>query len=131
MIPWILAVLALWVVQTFLAASFNTVFAPEPSAATLDHMKGKDHKPEPTKLGGRAERARNNMLEALPVFLAIALLLQIQGDASTLAQAGAAVFLGARILYIPAYLVAIMGVRTLVWAGGWVGLGLMIAALFM
>jgi len=116
MIPWILAVLALWVVQTFLAASFNTVLAPNRAEATLDHMKGKDATPEPTVLGGRADRARNNMLEALPVFLGIALLLQIEGQTGTLAQAGAAVFLG---------------VRSLVWGVGWIGLLMMIGALFL
>jgi uncharacterized MAPEG superfamily protein len=121
-------VLALWVAQIFFAAGFRTVLASDPQRATLDHMKGKDLPPEPSLLGGRAARAQQNMAEALPVFLGLALLLEVQGDTSALAWQGAAVFLAARVLYVPAYLTGIFGVRTVVWSVGWVGLGMMAAA---
>jgi uncharacterized MAPEG superfamily protein len=128
MTPWILAVLGLWVAQTFVAAGFRTVLAPNPQEATWDHMKGKDRPPEPSLLGGRAARAQQNMAEALPVFLGLALLLEVQGTTSSLAWQGAAVFLIARVLYVPAYMAGILGVRSTVWGIGLVGLGMMVAA---
>ena len=76
-------------------------------------------------MGGRAERALANMHEALPVFLALALLNLIVGTGS-LAQTGATVFLVARILYVPAYFTGASGLRTLFWAVGVVGLVMML-----
>lgn len=131
MTPWILAVLGLWLGQVFLAASFKTMLAPDPQAATADHLRGKDAAPEPSKVGGRAQRAKDNLQESLPIFLAVALLLEFQGDAGLLAQAGAATFLVARVLYVPAYLSAVFGLRSAVWTVGLVGLGIMVAALFV
>ncbi|MFK7929726.1 MAG: MAPEG family protein, partial [Myxococcota bacterium] len=49
----------------------------------------------------------------------------------SLANLGALIFLGARILYVPAYLSNILGVRSVVWGVSWIGLGLMIGALFL
>ena len=70
------------------------------------------------------------MHEALPVFLALALLNLIVGTAGPLAVNGAIVFLVARILYLPAYLSGIVAVRTLLWTVGWVGLVMMLIPLF-
>ncbi|MEO1267953.1 MAG: MAPEG family protein [Myxococcota bacterium] len=129
MTPWILAVLALWVVQTILPTQMNLFQSADSKATALDHMRGRDVPSEPTVYAARATRALNNMQEALPVFLAIALLLEIKGITTGLAIQGAIVFLVARILYVPAYLIAILGLRSTVWLGGWVGLAMMIAAL--
>ncbi len=128
MTPWILAVLALWVAQVFLAAGFKTVLAPDPQAAVHDHLRGKDRAPEPSIIGGRAARAQQNLAEALPVFLGLALLLEARGNPPVLAGQGAAVFLVARVLYVPAYLSGIVGLRSLVWAAAGVGLAMMVAA---
>ena len=89
----------------------------------------RDEQPPQTRLGGRAERALANMHEALPVFLALALLDLILGTAGSLAVNGAIVFLVARILYVPAYLSGIIAVRTLLWMVSWVGLVLMLVPL--
>lgn len=126
----ILAVLALYMVQVFVAASFKTVLAEDPAAATADHLRGKDQAPEPSVMGGRANRAVNNFKEALPVFLGVALLCTILGQVEGIAVTGAIVFFIARALYMPAYMVAIAGVRTAVWTVSWVGVGLMVSTLF-
>jgi uncharacterized MAPEG superfamily protein len=128
---WILGVLGLWLAQVFLAASFKTVLAPDRAAATADHMRGKDHPPEVGVMGGRAERARVNLQESLPVFLGLALLHEIHGPPDLWAQVGAGVFLVGRVLYVPAYLSAIFGVRSGVWMVAMVGLALMAGALFL
>ena len=124
MTTWILAVCALWFAQIFFAASYKTVLAGDPQAAVVDHMKGKDKAPEPSLMGKRAARAQANMAESLPVFFALALLLELKG-APGLAVPGAITFLVARTLYVPAYMLAVFGLRTVMWAGGVAGLGMM------
>jgi uncharacterized MAPEG superfamily protein len=79
--------------------------------------------------GGRAVRALANMQEALPVFLALALMNMILGTAAAMALTGAWVFFVARLLYVPAYLAGIPVLRTLIWAGAWVGLAMMLIPL--
>jgi len=70
------------------------------------------------------------MQEALPVFLALALLNLIAGTGEAhLALTGATLFLVARVLYVPAYLAGVAGLRTLIWAAGIVGLVLMLMPL--
>ena len=85
--------------------------------------------PDPL-LVARAKRAQGHFAESLPVFLGLALLhVALGGETPSLATQGAAVFFAARALYIPAYLVAVPMVRSLVWSGGLVGLGMMAAPL--
>ena len=69
------------------------------------------------------------MHEALPVFLALALLNMIVGTAAGTAVTGATIFLIARVLYVGVYMAGVPVVRTLVWAVGWVGLVMMIIPL--
>jgi len=130
MTTWILAVVGLYLAQVFFAASFGVVLTDDPAATTADHMRGKDLKPEKSIIGGRAQRALDNLKESMPIFLAIALLLHINGTNDGMAQTGAIVFLVGRTLYVPAYLLAVYGLRTLMWSTGLVGMGLMASALF-
>ncbi len=124
MVPYLLAALGLWFAQVFFAASFKTVLTDEPNAAMLDHMRGKDSTPELSTMGARASRAQNNLLESLIPFLALAILLEIKG-APELGITGAGVFLVGRALYVPAYLLAVLGLRTAMWTIGFVGLAMM------
>jgi uncharacterized MAPEG superfamily protein len=113
----VLLVLALFVVQTLLPASFR-------------YMGGGDTgRKLAAPVGARAERALSNMQEALPVFLALALLNLIVGTAADMAITGATVFLVARVLYVPAYLAGISGLRTLIWLVGVAGLVMMVIPL--
>jgi len=123
----ILLVLALFVLQTLLPNRFRTrEGAGNPLAEALGP---RDDLPPLTKIGGRAERALDNMHEALPVFLALALLNLVTGTAGPMAVNGAWVFLVARVLYLPAYLSGVPGVRTLIWGASWVGLVMMLVPL--
>ncbi|MEZ4317812.1 MAG: MAPEG family protein [Myxococcota bacterium] len=127
---WILAVLALFVVQTLIPATFRWVVAPSDRVGSLVTALGSRDAPPPMPvMGERAARALANLHEALPVFVTIALLLEIRGDPGSWAQGGAAVFLGARVLYVPAYLSGIPGVRSTVWVVSWLGLGAMLVEL--
>lgn len=129
LIPWIFAVLALYVLQVLLPAALRALQAPDPAAARADHLRGKDNPPPLSKHGARAQRALNNLQESLPVFLAVAILLEARGDVSESAILGAQVFLLGRVLFVPAYLTAVVGMRSLMWLVAVVGLGLMVAAL--
>lgn len=123
----VLLVLALFVLQTLLPSRFR-----EPRPAVQAGRLGespwgpRDHPPPLTVIGGRAARALANMQEALPVFLALALLNLILGTSAAMAITGGWIFLIARLLYVPAYLSGIPVIRTLIWATGWVGLMMML-----
>jgi len=125
MVLLILLVLALFVLQTLLPNRFRERGAGGAGARMAEALGPRDDLPPLTRVGGRAARALANMQEALPVFLTLALLNLILGTGA-LAVTGAAVFLVARILYVPAYLAGIVGVRTLIWAASLVGLVLML-----
>ena len=125
----ILLVLALFVLQTLLPAGFRYMAGPDAGRKFLLALGPRDNPPAQTVAGGRAERALANMQEALPVFLALALLNLIVGTAGGMALTGATVFLVARTLYVPAYLAGISGIRTLLWAASIVGLVMMLVPL--
>ncbi len=125
----ILLVVALFVLQTLLPAIFRHPGEPRTGKRLLLALGPRDEPLPQSTVGRRAERALANMQEAFPVFLALALLNLIVGTAGGLALTGATVFLVARILYVPAYLSGIVGLRTLVWGAGVVGLVLLLLPL--
>jgi len=81
--------------------------------------------PVPLGLGGRADRAAKNQMEAMVMFLALVLAAQIVGKGAQVAL-GATVFFWARLVYWPVYLAGIIYLRTLVWFVGIVGLVMII-----
>jgi uncharacterized MAPEG superfamily protein len=122
MILVILLVLALFVIQTFLPNRFRE---PAPEGPLKMAIGPRDDLRPFTRVGSRAARALANMQEALPVFLTLALLNLIVGTAAEIAITGAWIFFFARLVYVPAYLTSIPGLRTLVWTVSWVGLALL------
>jgi uncharacterized MAPEG superfamily protein len=122
----ILLVLALFVLQTLLPGRFRQPPQPGEKTGLVENLGNRDHVRPLTVVGQRASRALANMQEALPVFLALALLNLILGTAAAMAVTGATVFLVARIAYLAVYLAGIPVLRTLIWAGGWVGLIMML-----
>lgn len=115
----ILLVLALYMVQIFLQETSRFGFD------LWGIMGNRDHQPELSVIAGRLDRAKNNLLEALPMFLALALLALVKGgDTSKVAHA-ATIFLIARVVYVPAYVSGIPMLRSLVWLVGVAGLVMM------
>ena len=108
----ILLVLALYAVQLFLQETSRFGFD------LWGIVGNRDNLPEMSVVAGRLDRAKNNMVEALPIFLALALLALIKGgDTSQVAHA-ALIFLIARVVYVPAYVSGVRMVRSLVWLVG-------------
>ena len=75
-------------------------------------------------LAARVERAGANFKETLPIALALLILVQVVDGQSALSATGACTYLAARVLYVPAYLSGVPGVRTLIWSVSMGGLGL-------
>ncbi|MEO8019193.1 MAG: MAPEG family protein [Pseudomonadota bacterium] len=129
MVLLVLLVLALFVMQTLLPGRFREPPPDGIKGVVTENLGNRDHVRPLTVVGQRATRALANMQEALPVFLALALMNMIVAPSAGLAVTGATVFFVARAVYVVVYLSGLAVVRTLVWIVGWVGLGLMIAPL--
>lgn len=129
MIVAILLVLALFVIQTLLPGRFREPAAPGQPGKLAENIGNRDQMRPLTVVGQRAARALINMHEALPVFLALALLNMIAGSAAAMATTGALVFLVARVIYVPLYLLGVPGLRSFVWVISWVGLIMMLIPL--
>ncbi len=115
----ILLVLALYMAQIFLQETSRFGFDLRGIVGSRDHL------PEMSVIAGRLERAKNNMMESLPIFLALGLLaLHKGGDESGVTRA-ALVFLIARVVYVPAYVSGVPLLRSLVWLTGVAGLLMM------
>ena len=78
---------------------------------------------------GRATRALANYVENYGPFIAMALALIATGQSGGLGAAGATIWLLARIVYLPVYLMGIIYVRTVLWGISVVGLLMMLARL--
>ena len=121
MLFWIFAALILHAVYVFPP---TMLFFPTEGVSR--HMGGRDDLPVPSPVTGRARRALANWQESLPVFIVLALLAVVLEADATL---GAAIFVLARVAYLPLYMVAIPGLRTLAWVVAVVGLLMMAFAL--
>ena len=91
-------------------------------------LGNRDNLNDATPMGGRAERAAKNSVEAAVFFLPLALIANAAGlDAEVLL--GAQIAFWARIAYVPIYIAGIKYLRSLVWIVGVVGCGMMVAAM--
>lgn len=115
----ILLVLVLYIVQLFLQETSRFGFDLRGIVSNRDNL------PKMSVVAGRLDRAKNNLLETLPVFFTLALLALIKGgDTSEVAQA-ALIFLIARVAYVPAYVSGVPILRSLVWLVGVASLAMM------
>ena len=91
-------------------------------------LGNRDNLKEATPMGGRAERAAKNSVEAAVFFVPLALVANAAGmDAEVML--GAQIAFWARIAYVPIYIAGIKYLRSLVWIVGVVGYGMMVAAI--
>ena len=91
-------------------------------------LGNRDNLKEATPMGGRAERAAKNSIEAAVFFVPLALIANAEGmDAEVML--GAQVAFWARIAYVPIYIAGIRYLRSFVWIVGVVGYGMMVTAM--
>ena len=86
--------------------------------------------PDIGKFGGRLERAYKNFIETFPFFLGAVLLAHALGKSTPMSVLGAHIYLWARVLYVPAYVIALPFVRTLVWGASFVGILMVLGAIW-
>ncbi len=76
----------------------------------------------------RLRRAFANHLETFPLFIVAVVALALAGKSSGLTVACAWLYLGARVLYVPAYLYGWNPGRSLIWAVGFAATLIMLVA---
>lgn len=79
-----------------------------------------------TGFAGRAQRAMNNHFESLILFAIAALVLTYSDQNDTRTAALSLLYLVARILYLPAYLLGLSPWRSLIWVVGFLATTLML-----
>jgi uncharacterized MAPEG superfamily protein len=84
----------------------------------------------PGKIAGRLERAFENFFETFPFFAAAVLLVHALDKSTHTSVLGAQLYIWARVLYVPAYVIAIPFVRTLIWSASLIGILMVLAALW-
>lgn len=80
------------------------------------------------KIGGRLERAWKNFIETFPLFAAAVLMVHALNMQTAMSALGAQIYIWARLLYVPAYVIAIPGLRTLIWLASMAGILLVMSA---
>ncbi|HYU12655.1 MAG TPA: MAPEG family protein [Stellaceae bacterium] len=79
-------------------------------------------------VAGRLERASANFMETFPVFVAAVIMAQLANAHDWRTVWGSALYLGARVVYLPLYAAGIILFRSLVWNVAIAGIALLIWA---
>lgn len=120
----VLTLAALLQVGQFIAfsVSANLQVGPVKAASPRDepiHLTG---------AAGRVQRAMNNHFEGLIMFTIACVVISISGQSTVFTAACAWVYLGARVLYVPAYVFGWVPWRSLIWMAGFGATVLMLLA---
>ncbi len=91
-------------------------------------MGPRDNPPQLKGPAGRLQRAFNNHFEGLILFTLAAVVVTLGGQASAVTATCAWIYLAARILYVPAYVLGWVPWRSVIWAVGFAATMLMILA---
>jgi uncharacterized MAPEG superfamily protein len=114
--------LLLWTVVLTFVQMLVAVGAANTQLSLATLAGNREGMPELTGWAGRAQRAHRNMLENLPLFIALVLIAQAAGKTNAMTLLGAELFFWARLVHWLIYLAGIPWLRTLVWAVSVVGL---------
>ena len=125
MISWIVIIILLYIVGLFLPPIIITL-----KEGILYAAGARDEPATDSILLGRARRAHENLKEPIWLFLALAILTMLPETGPTAqATTGAALYVIARVAYLPIYLAGIPWIRTLTFLAGLFGLILMLLSL--
>jgi len=78
----------------------------------------------PKRLQARTKRATANLVENLPLFAVLVLVVHAAGKADATSATGAQVFFGARVVHAILYVAGVPFLRTVIWAASIAGLGM-------
>lgn len=115
-------VLLLWAVALAFVQMLVAVLGSISQVGVPRLAGNREDLPECTGWAGRAQRAHRNMMENLPLFIALVLIAHLarRTDAATLL--GEEIFLAARVVYLAIYVAGIPWLRTATWAVSVVGM---------
>lgn len=82
-------------------------------------------------VAARLDRALRNFLETFPFFAAAVITAYLGGKLGDLTLWGSVLYVAGRALYVPLYAAGVPMVRSLVWFAAMVGLGMVVAAIFL
>lgn len=106
-----LALAALLQVLQFTAYSITANLQVGPKYAM-----GPRDEPRPlTGVAGRLQRAMNNHFEGLILFTIAVMVVTLSDTSNSISQLAAWIYLGARVLYVPAYALGLSPWRSLIW----------------
>lgn len=89
----------------------------------------RDEDLRPAGVAGRLDRAQRNFLETFAIFAAAVLMLEIfHRTGWWLSEAGALIYLGGRVLFLPLYAIGVPWLRTFSWNIASTGLVMVMAA---
>lgn len=121
--------LLLWAVALTFVEVVVAVLAATADVGLPTLAGNRDGRIELAGLAGRAARAHRNMLESLPLFIALVLIAQVAGKTGAMTLLGAQLFFWGRVAHWLIYLAGIPWLRTLAWAVAVAGLVVIFAAL--
>lgn len=118
--------ITLGIIQILLSASLNTIGRGMPYG-----VGPRDDPPKQLgKVASRIERAYRNFLETFAFFAAAVLLAHALGKSTHNSVLGSQIYIWARLIYVPAYVIAIPFTRTLCWAASIVGIVMVMSAIW-
>ena len=103
--------------------------AAQPQRGLKWNVGPRDTPVELMGMAGRLQRAFANFRETFPFFAAAVLVAYLGGRLGTLTCCGAALYVGARAVYIFLYAFGVPFVRSLAWLAALIGICMILAAL--
>ncbi len=82
-------------------------------------------------VAARLDRALRNFMETFPFFATAVIVAYLGGKLGDLTLWGSVLYVAARALYVPLYAAGVPLVRSVVWTAAMVGLGMVVAAIFL
>ncbi len=116
------AIAGVLLLLTLIQGTRNVLVLGLPTAA------GNQHDIAPwTGANDRLNRAIRNLIEAVAIFVPLAVAVEVMGLTNSTTALGAEIFLISRIIHAVVYVVGVPWVRTSAWTGGVIGI-LMVAS---
>ena len=112
----------LWSVVLTFVQMLVAVMAANTQVSLVVLVGNREGLPELTGWVGRAQRAHRNMLESLPLFIALVLIAQVAGRTNGMTALGAELFFWGRLAHAVIYIAGLPWLRTLAWLVSVVGL---------
>ena len=111
-----------WTVVLTFAEVMVAVLAVQMQVGLPVLAGNRDGLPPLTGFAGRAQRAHRNMLESLPLFIALVLVAQIAGKTNSATLTGCELFFWGRLAHWLIYIIGVPWLRTLAWVVSVIGL---------